>query len=162
VNRNVSAYLGKLVLLLIAAVSPLALVQPAHAVEVSQNCDAQAPQIKVLVAGVRAKGLLTVELYKPSEKDFLRKASRLKRIRVPAADGVQIVCFGLEKTGHYAVAAYHDIDGDRSLARKWNMLPAEPYALSNNPKPKLRLPKFEDAAFKAGEGTTTIKLELRK
>ena len=122
----------------------------------------RAPQIEVLVAGASATGILTVELYGPSERDFLKKASRLKRVRVPAEDGTQKVCFDLPASGVYAVAAYHDVDGDRELDRQWNMLPAEPFALSNNRKLKLRMPKFDEAAFKAGEETTTIRLELRK
>lgn len=130
--------------------------------EAGAVCGNGVPQIEVLVSGVSAEGILTVELYEPSERDFLRKASRLKRIRVPAESGSQRVCFDLVAPGTYALAAYHDMDGDRELARKWNMLPAEPFALSNNQKLKLRMPKFEEAAFKAGEQTTFIELELRK
>ncbi|MBU2606560.1 MAG: DUF2141 domain-containing protein [Alphaproteobacteria bacterium] len=130
--------------------------------EAGAVCGAHAPQIRVDVAGVKAGGILTVELYAPSAGDFLRKTSRLHRIRVPALDGTQTVCFDIAGAGSYALAAYHDQDGDRRLARKWNQMPAEPFALSKNKPLKFGMPRFEDAAFKAGNDTTRVRIELRK
>ncbi|KCZ87938.1 DUF2141 domain-containing protein [Hyphomonas johnsonii] len=125
-------------------------------------CGSHAPQIQVDVAGVRAGGILTVELYAPSVHDFLRKASRLHRIRVPATDGTQTVCFDINAAGTYALAAYNDLNGDRDLARKWNRLPAEPFALSNNKPLGFGMPRFKDAAFEAGDGSTLIQIELQE
>lgn len=125
-------------------------------------CGSQTPQIEVLVTGVEARGILTVELYRPSKNDFLRKSSRIQRVRVPAEDQSQVVCFNVDAAGKYALAAYHDVNADRDLARKWNMLPAEPFALSNNQPLRLRMPSFEDAAFSAGSETTRVKLELKQ
>lgn len=154
--------LGKLLPLLIVACTAMAPLSRASAVEADLTCSGTLPRLKVMVTGVHAKGLLQVDLYRPSEREFLRKASRLKRIRTPATEGPQTVCFELDAAGTYAIAAYHDVDGDRDLKRHWNMMPAEPFALSTNPKLKMGIPKFEDAAFQAGEGTTVVKLELRK
>ena len=130
--------------------------------EAGAICGARAPQIEVMVSGLGAGGLLTVELYRPSEADFLRRKSRIGRIRVPAEKPEQTVCFDIESAGRYALAAYHDVDGDRKLDRKWNRLPDEPFALSNNRKLKLRMPEFEDAAFEAGPGSTRVELRLRR
>lgn len=160
-------HLGKVLTLFLAVFCQTAAAQSLSALNIREDeggaiCGSSFPQIEVLVTGVRAEGILTVELYKPSEQDFLKKASRLKRARVPAEDGSQTVCFNLDASGKYALAAYHDVDGDRKLARQWNMLPAEPFALSNNQKLKRRMPKFEEAAFEAGERTTIVKLDLRR
>jgi uncharacterized protein (DUF2141 family) len=160
-------HLGKVLMLMLAMFCQSATAQSLNVLNIRADeagaiCGERSPQIEVLVAGATATGILTVELYGPSERDFLKKASRLKRVRVPAEGGTQRVCFDLPASGAYAVAAYHDVDGDRELDRQWNMLPAEPFALSNNRKLKLRMPKFEEAAFKAGEDMTTIRLELRK
>jgi len=130
--------------------------------ETAAVCGSQASQIQVDVVGVGAGGILTVELYAPSDRDFLRKKSRLHRIRVPAHEGVQTVCFNITGPGSYALAAYHDKNGDRRLARKWNQMPAEPFALSNNKPLKFGMPRFEDSAFKAGNDTTFVRLELQK
>ncbi|ABI78213.1 conserved hypothetical protein [Hyphomonas neptunium ATCC 15444] len=160
-------HLGKVLTLILAVFCQTAAAQTLNILNIREDeggaiCGSRSPQIEVQVNGVHAEGILTVELYKPSSRDFLKKASRLKRIRVPAEDGSQTVCFNVDAAGSYALAAYHDINGDRELDRQWNMLPAEPFALSNNQKLKLRMPKFEEAAFKAGEQTTVVRLDLRK
>ncbi|PKP74467.1 MAG: hypothetical protein CVT84_08270 [Alphaproteobacteria bacterium HGW-Alphaproteobacteria-6] len=125
-------------------------------------CGAHQPQIAVTVAGVRPGGILTVELYRPSAGDFLRKASRLKRVRVPAGQAPQTVCFDVAAAGRYAVAAYHDVNANRDLDRKWNQLPDEPFALSGGKTLGLGMPTFEDAAFEAGAGGAAIRIELRR
>jgi len=119
-------------------------------------------QVEVAVYGVRPKGILTVELYAPSKRHFLKKDSRIHRIRVPAGQGAQRVCFDVPEPGRYAVAAYHDIDGDRDLDQKWNRMPAEPFALSKREKVPFGFPKFEDSAFRVGPDGTRIELELTK
>ena len=160
-------HLGKVLTLILAVFCQTAAAQTLSILNIREDeggaiCGSQSSQIEVLVTGVREEGILTVELYKPSERDFLKKASRLKRIRVPAQNGSQTVCFNVEGQGRYALAAYHDRDGDRKLARQWNMLPAEPFALSNNQTLKLRMPQFEDAAFAVGDQRTVVRLDLRK
>jgi uncharacterized protein (DUF2141 family) len=130
--------------------------------EAAAVCGASTPQIEVTVTGLRTVGILTVELYEPSERDFLRKGSRLHRIRVPAKGPQQTVCFDIEAPGEYAVAAYHDLNANRKLDRKWNMLPAEPFALSKRGSLPLRMPVFQDAAFTAKGEQTRIELVLQK
>lgn len=125
-------------------------------------CGAHEPQIAVTVAGVRPGGILTVELYHPSARDFLRKASRLQRVRVPAGAAPQTVCFDIDGAGRFAVAAYHDINANRDLDRKWNRLPDEPFALSGGGRPGFAMPTFEDAAFEAGAKGAAIRIELRR
>ena len=130
--------------------------------EAPAECGSSALQVEATIHGVTAQGILTVELYEPSERDFLRKASRLKRVRVPAEEGAQTVCFDVPQPGEYALAAYHDIDADRELARKWNRLPAEPFALSNDEPLRLRMPRFEDAAFAVGEDGAAAAMTLQQ
>ncbi len=160
-------HLGKALLLIFVTLPALAAADTKQALDIRPHeapaiCGARFPQLEVLVTGVEAKGILTVELYAPSKRDFLRKDSRLKRIRVPAESGSQTVCFDLPAAGRYALAAYHDVDGDRDLARKWNMMPAEPFAISSNKPLRLGVPRFDEVAFSAGERTTWIQLELKK
>lgn len=154
--------LGAIALAMLAGPWPLA-----HAFEIPPQdapvaCSQQQPQIRAVIAGVTAQGLLTVELYRPSERDFLRKASRIKRVRVPATDGTQTVCFDLPGAGRYALAAYHDRDGDGRLARRLNQMPAEPFALSRGRVEFLRFPRFEDAAVDVGAGGGTVRMTLQQ
>ena len=129
--------------------------------DASDVCDAQIPQIRVTVNGVRAHGILTVEIYDENEKAFLSREGRLRRSRDAAEDGTQTVCLNVPGAGTYAVALYHDEDGNRKLARKWNFLPKEPFGLSNNPKLKLRKPRHRDSAFEAGPLGAEVTVNLR-
>ncbi len=130
--------------------------------EAAAVCGARSPQIKVIVENVTAQGILTVELYRPSKRDFLKKASRVHRIRVPARSGPQTVCFDIDKAGTYALAAYQDLDADRDLDRKWNMMPAEPFALSSKKKLAFGMPVFDDAAFQVPSDGTAIRMTLQR
>jgi len=127
----------------------------------SDTCDASIPQVRVTVNGVEAYGILTVEVYNDDARNFLSKEARLRRARVAAEDGAQTVCINVPGAGTYGVASYHDQDGDRKLDRKWNFLPKEPFALSNDPKLKLRKPRFSEAAFEAGDLGADITVNLR-
>lgn len=130
--------------------------------EAAAVCGARSPQVKVIVENVTSQGILTVELYRPSKRDFLKKASRVHRIRVPAENGPQTVCFDIKKAGAYAVAAYQDLDADRDLDQKWNMMPAEPFALSSKKKLAFAMPVFDDAAFQVPSEGAAIRITLQR
>jgi len=112
----------------------------------ADTCVPGALQIRVTVHNVSKSGIVKLELF--GEYKFLKKEGKLRRIRVPAEDGKQLICINLPMPGEYAVVGYHDIDGDRRLKKAWNFKPKEPYGLSNNPEIKsLRLPKFSETAI---------------
>ena len=162
ISRIVSAALGAVALASMAGVSTATAqaldLRPGDEADV---CNAEIPQIRVTVNGVEPYGLLTVEVYGDDSKNFLSKKGRLRRARVAAEVGAQQVCINVPGAGTYAVAAYHDQDGNRKLARKWNFLPKEPFALSNDPKLKLRKPRHSEAAFEAGDLGADISVSLR-
>lgn len=130
--------------------------------EAAAECGAQSPQIEVTIANSTGEGIMTVELYEPSERHFLKKESRLHRIRVPAEEGEQTVCFDIPGPGTYAVAAYQDVDADRDLDQKWNRMPDEPFALSSNEPLRFGFPRFEESAFEVGPQGTSIRMELQE
>ena len=129
--------------------------------DASDVCRSDTPQIRVTVNGVQDYGILTVEVYNDDPKTFLSKEGRIRRTRDAAENGPQEVCINVPGAGTYAVALYHDEDGNRKLARKWNFLPKEPFALSNDPKLKLRKPRHHEAAFEAGDLGADITVNLR-
>jgi len=128
--------------------------------EASDTCDTAKTQVRVNVTNSDGGGMLTLELYN-DPKNFLDKKGRVRRVRVPSVVGAQIICLTHDNLGRYAVAAYHDVDGNRKLKKKWNKAPREPFALSNNPYVKeLRFPKFSESAFDLVAGGTNITIEL--
>ena len=89
--------------------------------DASDSCDPNALQVRITVHGVTAQGIMKLELYN-SDDGFLSKKGRLRSIRDAAENGPQQMCFDLIEPGTYAVAGYHDRDGDRKFDKKWNML----------------------------------------
>ncbi len=125
----------------------------------SDYCVPGALQIRVTVHNVHKKGIVKLELF--GEHKFLKKEGKLRRIRVPAEDGKQLICINLPAPGEYAVVGYHDVDGDRRLKKAWNFKPKEPYGLSNNPEIKtMRLPKFSETAIDVPMEGVDIDIQL--
>lgn len=119
---------------------------PLYDSDKGDRCVPDALQIRVTLHNITPEGIMKLELF--GENDFMKSKGKLRRIRVPAEEGPQVVCINLPSTGQYAVVGYHDKNGDRKLKKAWNFKPLEPYGLSNNPEIKaLRLPKFSETSF---------------
>ncbi len=129
--------------------------------EAADQCEADIAQIRVTVDNVGSGGILSVELYDDPD-NFLNKKGRKRRIRIPATGGRHKVCFNIEQQGTYAVAAYHDVDGNRKLKKRWNRMPKEPFGLSKNPRLKFGFPKFSNSAFTTGSLGVDISINLQE
>lgn len=129
--------------------------------EAPDACNAEVAQIRVVVKNVGSGGVLNVELYDDPD-NFLFKKGRKRKVRIPATEGQQKVCMNLDQPGTYAVAVYHDKDGDRKLKKHWNMLPREPFGLSNNPKNPDGFPSFSDSSFTTSNLGADIVINLRE
>lgn len=126
-------------------------------------CDAapaDATRLELSVHGVRSgKGLVTVTVYGDKPADFLASGRKLARLRAPAVAGVTRLCIAVPPRPAYAIAVYHDEDGDRTFGRTLLGLPAEGYGFSRDAPASLGLPDFEDARFTAPAGIAT-KLDM--
>ncbi|MBA3755799.1 MAG: DUF2141 domain-containing protein [Nitrosomonas sp.] len=129
--------------------------------EAPDACNAEVAQIRVTVSNVGSDGVLNVELYDDPD-NFLFKKGRKRKVRIPAAEGEQKVCMNLDQPGTYAVAVYHDRDGNRKLKKHWNLLPREPFGLSNNPGNPDGFPNFSDSAFTTGSLGADIVIDLKR
>jgi uncharacterized protein (DUF2141 family) len=145
----------------IAFVGALALAAPAFA---NDGCEgvhaAGASKLTVQVTGVRsAQGEVAITVYPDDRRRFLAKGGKVARIRVPAA-GMVHACLWLPPT-NYAVAIYHDADGDRDFKRTLVGLPAEGFGFSNNPETKIGLPPLSAVRFRLPTGEGTISIQMR-
>lgn len=129
--------------------------------EAPDQCNADSPQIRVTVNGVGYGGILNVGLYNDPD-NFLEKKGRKRTVRIPATDEQHKICMNLDQPGTYAVAVYHDRDANRKLKLRWNMLPGEPFGLSNNPEKPIGFPKFSDSAFITGKLGADIVVNLKQ
>ena len=145
----------------IAIAAGLALAGPAVA---DQGCAgtraAGSSKLTVQVSGVRpATGEVAITIYPDDKRRFLAKGGKLARARVKAQGTVR-ACFWAPQ-GSYAVAVYHDRDGDRDFDRTLVGLPAEGFGFSNDPDTRTGLPPLSAVRFRLGSGERVMPVQMR-
>ena len=102
------------------------------------------------------KGKLHASLY-ASEEGFPTKPEKaLRHVDVPIVGGKARVVFEGLPPGGYAVAAYHDENGDGKLDTGFLGIPTEGLASSNDAKGFMGPPSFEKARVEVGPGEKRI------
>jgi uncharacterized protein (DUF2141 family) len=92
-------------------------------------------------------GSVYCDLYNQKE-GFPTEPRRALARAVVRPEGRRATCvFPNVKAGSYAVAVWHDVDGDRHFDTNWLGIPSEPVGTSNNARGRLGPPRFKDAAF---------------
>ncbi|MBC8136512.1 MAG: DUF2141 domain-containing protein [Fibrella sp.] len=115
------------------------------------------------------KGVLRVTLFDASKegKGFpgdTKSAREAKVIElsqaVPAGGKETTVTFDGLASGTYAVAAFHDENSNNKMDTHWYGKPKEGSAASNDPRPKMRAPKWSEAKFELPETGKKISVSL--
>jgi len=118
-------------------------------------------KLTVETVNLRApEGEVAVTVYPDDVRRFLARGGKLARVRTPAVSPVTRACFWLPP-GHYAVAVYHDQDGDHDFARDGLGRPIEGFGFSNDAPARLGLPAFADVRFQLPPGGRTIRVKMR-
>lgn len=148
--------------ILIAAAALAAFAPPAAAQADACTGHPSATRLYVRVEGVRsAEGLIAVTLYPDDRSRFLAHRGSLYVGRVPAVAGTTRACIYVPAPGAYAVAVYHDADGNRHLTKNAIGFPAEGGGFSNNPGTFLGLPSFSASRFTVKASGEEIRIRLR-
>lgn len=92
------------------------------------------------------QGTLEIGLFNTSDS-FLKEGEAFKTISVKAKMNETVVVINNLPNGTYAVSMYHDKNADGQCNRNFIGIPVEPYAFSNNFRPKYSAPKFKDCKF---------------
>ena len=94
-----------------------------------------------------SKGLIEFALYKnPAVFTQAGKTHRLARLEAKTPE-VKFEFTDLEP-GKYAVVVYHDDNSNKICDKNFFGIPTEAYAFSNNLRPKLSAPSFEECSVK--------------
>ena len=103
--------------------------------------------LRVTVTAIsNAKGLIEFALYKnPEVFTQAGKTHRLARVNAQKGD-VSFVFADLE-AGKYSIVVYHDENQNKICDKNFFAIPTEAYAFSNNVRPKLTVPSFDDCAI---------------
>ncbi|MGN6376842.1 MAG: DUF2141 domain-containing protein [Sphingomonas sp.] len=117
-------------------------------------------KLEIAATAVRdARGEVAFTVYPDDRQRFLAAHGKLARARVPAAAPVTRACFWLAP-GSYAVATYHDENGDHHFNRTL-FAAKEGFGFSNDAPTTFGLPTLESARFRLPSGGATISIKTR-
>ena len=127
------------------------------------SLSAQSEELTVKVAGIKKnKGEIACALFKTPE-GFPMDLSKPQLIWM-AADSTEIICKFTELTpGDYSLSVAHDENGNKKVDTNFVGMPTEAWGVSNNIRPLMRAPRWEEAQFTifAGE-KKSINIRLEK
>jgi uncharacterized protein (DUF2141 family) len=116
--------------------------------------------VLVTVDGIKAStGRVRAQIYHATPADWLKKGRWLNRVELSAKPGTMSFCLPVPRSGSYAVAVRHDLDGDGATD-----LIGDGGAMSNNPSINifnLGKPSVTKTAFAVGEGVKSIRIQMR-
>jgi len=122
------------------------------------SCRAGQPAVLVRLSGFKtASGTVKVSLFGDKANEWMKKGTKLDRVRVPVdSKGPIDVCIKVPGPGTYAIGVHHDMNGDKKFDRK------DGGGFSNNPKLTVldRKPSHKEARFTVGNGTKRIGIQL--
>lgn len=104
------------------------------------------------------EGRLEIALFNNGER-FLESGQAYRAISVDVENNIEKVVIKGLPLGTYAISMYHDKNSNDKCDRNFLGIPKEPYAFSNNFKPKFSAPTFEDCKFEL-TADKSLNLEL--
>lgn len=114
--------------------------------------------LRVEVHNVRVqKGAVYVALFRADNSFPSGKPLDGKRID---AGGSSVQTLFSVEPGSYAIAVYHDENGNGKMDKRVFGIPKEPYGFSNNFRPVMSAPKYTDCQFAVGDGGKAISIKL--
>ena len=150
------------------SVSFLLLVALGTAVASAEDAEAPATEIETVTGGAEVivyvsniasdKGNVDCALF-PSEAGFPMQGSDALQSRHSARPGTVECRFENLSAGTYAVAVSHDENQNGKTDTNFLGIPKEAWGVSNNVRPKMRAPRFDEAAFDLADGQT-LTLEI--
>ena len=131
-------------------------------VGISQHAQAVQNRLTINVQGLKAaQGKVCYSLFSSSAGFPTSPTQAIRAACIPAKASSSAIAFGNLTPGTYAVAVFHDMNGDGQLNKNTFGIPVEGFGFSQNPGIISGPPKFRDAAiFVAGSGNA-IKIDLK-
>ena len=118
--------------------------------------------VTVTVEGYQhQEGQLSIALFNSDEGFPKDHTEAYQRQTVAVDDNATQITFDNVPAGTYAVAVYHDEDGDQELATNFMGIPKENVGISNNPKVGIgNPPSFKRAQFELSDNAEiTVRLQ---
>lgn len=125
------------------------------------NGSSETHSLTVTVHNIKStSGTLEIGLFNNNDR-FMEEGQAYQSISVEVKSSSETFVIKDLPAGTYAISLFQDLNGDEICNLNFFGIPKEPYAFSNNFKPKLSAPTFEDCQFQLNSDKS-IRIELIK
>ncbi len=111
-----------------------------------QNLESATAPVYISVYGVNNK--------------FPNPKGQLKEYKFKAHGNEMTVKIHHLKFGTYALASYQDVNSDGKIGKNFIGIPTEGFAFSNNYKPTIKAPNFDDCSFIYNEKSNVVTMKM--
>jgi uncharacterized protein (DUF2141 family) len=119
--------------------------------------------ITVSVQGVKAiQGQVCYSLFSSAQGFPDSSSGAIRAQCLPVSNSSPAISFGNLNPGTYAVAVFHDVNGDGLLNKNGLGIPTEAFGFSKNPAIYSGPPKFSDAAIFVAGPQTSVQIQLKQ
>jgi uncharacterized protein (DUF2141 family) len=126
------------------------------------NITARAAELTIKVEGDSTDGNIGCALFSNPKGFPMDAAGAIQKFSPNTPTGSEFIFSNL-KSGKYAVSVMNDQNGNKILDKNLLGIPKEEWGVSNNIRPTLRAPKFEEAVFEIDEKSDlTLKIRIQK
>src|SRR5882762_6702801 len=115
--------------------------------------------LKVSLSNVKKTGKIQVAVYRTGN-EFPSDKFIVKGLSGEASNGKCEFQFESIPYGVYAVAIYQDVNGNGKLDKGMFGIPSEPFAFSNNFRPKFGGPSFDKCKFDLTKDNLALNIEM--
>jgi len=115
--------------------------------------------MKVSLSNIKSTGKIHVAVYRAGE-GFPNQKLKVKSLLGEGINGKCELSFDEIPFGQYAIAIYQDENGNGELDKGMFGIPEEPFAFSNNFRPRFGGPSFEKCKFDFNKNDQVIRIEM--
>lgn len=111
------------------------------------NVPSETNQLTLTISNIKdLEGSIEIGVFDVGDR-FLQEGQALKSVSIEVKNSSETVVIRNLPKGNYAISLYHDKNSNGKCDRNFIGIPKEPYAFSNNFKPKFSAPTFQDCEF---------------
>lgn len=123
------------------------------------NSQSDTHTLTVTIHNIKSiEGTLEIGLFNNGDR-FMEEGQAYKSVSVDVENESETFVIKNLPKGDYAISLYHDKNANGQCDRNFIGIPKEPYAFSNNYRPKFSAPSYKDCQFDLNSDKS-IKIEL--
>ena len=120
------------------------------------------PSLTIIVDNLHSPTAPVVMGVYGTKNKFLDTKDQLKEYHFKPKNGKLVAKITDIPYGIYGMAIYQDVNSNGKIDKNLIGIPTEPYAFSNNYKPNIKAPSFNDCKFEFNAKSNTITIALLK